>query len=264
MSDLNSISTLYAIMHRLPDYLQQKWIERAAALNRNNKEPDFKCLLQFIQERAELLKTSFAKEHARTKAEKKPNSAKSTSEEKKKPAQKTLATSTPTPVPTTNTGQLQSKSSTTEPRKPFCFICEKEHYTNQCDKFKAMSVEERITAITEKRLCFKCLKAGHSSRFCRSRFGCKECRRNHHTMLHKETTEKPSDKTPEKPNVTAMCAMNNNSVLFSIVAVIVRANGKELKTRAVLDQCSSLSLCTESTHQAWIDREIFSTRSRHG
>ena len=72
VSDLNSIATLYAIMNRLPDYLQQKWIERAAALNRNNKEPDFQCLLQFIQERAELLKTSFAKEHARTKAEKKP------------------------------------------------------------------------------------------------------------------------------------------------------------------------------------------------
>ena len=65
-------------------------------------------------------------------------------------------------------------------------------------------------------------------------------------MLHKETTEKPSDKTPEKPNVTAMCAMNNNSVFFPIVAVIVRANGKELKTRAVLDQCSTLSLCTDN------------------
>ena len=61
VSDLNSISTLYAIMNRLPDYLQQKWIERAAALNRNNKEPDFKCLLQFIQEQAELLKTSLGK-----------------------------------------------------------------------------------------------------------------------------------------------------------------------------------------------------------
>ena len=65
-------------------------------------------------------------------------------------------------------------------------------------------------------------------------------------MLHKETTETPPDKPPDKTNVTAMCAMNNNSVLFPIVAVVVRANGREVKTRAVLDQCSTLSLCTES------------------
>ena len=40
--------------------------------------------------------------------------------------------------------------------------------------------------------------------------------------------------------------MNNNSVLFPIVAVVVRANGCQIKTRAVLDQCSTLSLCTEN------------------
>ena len=40
--------------------------------------------------------------------------------------------------------------------------------------------------------------------------------------------------------------MSSNSVLFPIVAVIVRANGREVKTRAVLDQCSTLSFCTES------------------
>ena len=67
---------------------------------------------------------------------------------RKKPAQKTPATSTPTLVSTTNTGQLPSKSSTTEPRKPLCFICEKS-YTNQCEKFKAMFCDQRITVIAD-------------------------------------------------------------------------------------------------------------------
>ena len=246
VSDLNSTTTLYAIMSRLPDYLQQKWIEKAAALNKIDKEPDFNNFLQFIQDRSALLKTSFAKESARLKAEKKslPSNKSNSSDEKKKTPAKTLATSAP--MATSNVSQQQNTSSTPEQRKPKCFICDNEHYVNQCEKFKAMSIEERINAVTEKRLCFKCLKIGHSSRFCRNRFGCKECRRNHHTMLHKETTEKPPDKPPDKTNVTAMCAMNNNSVLFPIVAVVVRANGHELKTRAVLDQCSTLSLCTEN------------------
>ena len=64
--------------------------------------------------------------------------------------------------------------------------------------------------------------------------------------MHKEREEKTEEKPPDKPNVAAMCAMNNHSVLFPIVAVVVRANGRQIKTRAVLDQCSTLSLCTEA------------------
>ena len=40
--------------------------------------------------------------------------------------------------------------------------------------------------------------------------------------------------------------MNNNSVLFSIVVVVERANGCQIKTFTVFDHCSTLSLCTEA------------------
>ena len=215
-------------------------------MNRNNKEPDIKCLLQFIQERAELLKTSFAKEHARTKAEKKPNSNKATSDEKRKPHQKTLATSNPQPSTQTQPTNKTTNSSPQEQSKPSCAICDQEHYVHQCEKFTKMSIDDRQKAVQENNLCFNCLKKGHSSRRCRNRYTCKECRRSHHTLLHKEREEKTEEKPPDKPNVTAMCAMNNHSVLFPIVAVVVRANGRQIKTRAVLDQCSTLSLCTEA------------------
>ena len=130
--------------------------------------------------------------------------------------------------------------------QPACAICEQEHYVYQCEKFGKMSIDERQKAVQENHLCFNCLKKGHSSRRCRNRYRCRECRRSHHTLLHKEKEDKPAEKPPEKTNVTAMCAMNTNSVLFPIVAVVVRANGREIKTRAVLDQCSTISLCTAS------------------
>ena len=190
----------------------------------------------FIQDRATLLKTSFSKEHARLKAEKKTTVSTVTSDEKKKTAPKTLATSTPVQE---NTSKSKTAESTSfQPRKLHCAICEQEHYVNQCDKFKEMTVDNRKKAAYENRLCFNCLLRGNSSHRCRNRYRCKECKKNHHTLLHKDVEDKPPEKPPENTNITPMCAMNNNAALFPIVAVVVRANGREIRTRAVLDQCS--------------------------
>ena len=56
-------------MSILPDYPQQKWIERAVALSKIDRKPNFSNCLQFIQDRAAQLKTNFAKKSARLKAE---------------------------------------------------------------------------------------------------------------------------------------------------------------------------------------------------
>ena len=61
--------------------------------------------------------------------------------------------------------------------------------------------------------------------------------------MHKESlyafTQRDGAKTrlkpPEKLNVAAMCTMNNDSVLFPIVAVVVRVDIRQIKTRAILN-----------------------------
>ena len=51
-SDLNSTPTMYAIMHRLPDFMQQKWMEKALKFDIENREPTFNDFYEFIQDRA--------------------------------------------------------------------------------------------------------------------------------------------------------------------------------------------------------------------
>ncbi|KAI2807114.1 hypothetical protein BLOT_009076 [Blomia tropicalis] len=64
-----------------------------------------------------------------------------------------------------------------------CSICSEDHDARECQAGK--SEEEIKTIIREKRLCFRCLKPGHSGRNCsvpRSR--CMVCSATHPTVLH--------------------------------------------------------------------------------
>jgi len=49
----------------------------------------------------------------------------------------------------------------------------KEHKIYACSKFGELSIEQRCTFVKAKSLCFKCLKPGHVSRKCESKFTCK-------------------------------------------------------------------------------------------
>jgi hypothetical protein len=68
---------------------------------------------------------------------------------------------------------------------PPCSYCDAcGHRTNQCSKFRNLSVPQRKTAASTKRLCFNCLDSGHSIRDCPSSYKCITCDQNHHSLLH--------------------------------------------------------------------------------
>ena len=95
VSDLQSSQTMYAIVRRLPEFLQQKWMEKSVWYDKMNREPSFQDFLDFMQDRALVYKTSIGQEIIRNKQEKKKAQKPDLEEKKKtkdKPA-KTLATS---------------------------------------------------------------------------------------------------------------------------------------------------------------------------
>ena len=253
LSDLNSYQTLFAIMLRLPEFLQQKWEIRAAEIEDEQREPRFSDLLRFMQKRAAQLETSFARDRAMAKSEQK-STKKGINDEKKKPVSKTLATSSNETAPAQRRSDVAAGPTATTPSKKTCPICEEEHNAYHCDKFKAMTVDQRKKAVIDKRLCYNCLTANHRSRQCKSRVRCRECNRAHNTLLHSDEVDTAKgaskDKETSKPSstataTTAVCAINKSAVSFPIVAVVVSANGKECRTYAVLDQCSDATLCTK-------------------
>ncbi|XP_044574182.1 uncharacterized protein LOC123258378, partial [Drosophila ananassae] len=50
--------------------------------------------------------------------------------------------------------------------------------------FLALSCEQRRATAKEKSVCFNCLKPGHFTRQCESKFNCRICHARHHTLLH--------------------------------------------------------------------------------
>ena len=98
----------------------------------------------------------------------------------------TVPSGTATALPAAVTPSDKSKSKKfkqfNRSKKVPCRFCEptSTHNTFQCE----LSIQDRISAVKSKQLCFNCLKGGHATTQCQSQFRCSVCRQPHHTTLH--------------------------------------------------------------------------------
>ena len=105
------------------------------------------------------------------------------------------------------------------PPQATCVYCNQEdHKGIVCEKFKDMKDRQKI--LSEKQLCFNCVKRGHRASECKSRKYC-NCKRKHHTSICDKRTQ----------NDQLMCSTTWSPIVFSVVIVLV--NG--VKCRALLD-----------------------------
>ena len=68
------------------------------------------------------------------------------------------------------------------PKKVSCRFCgpTSTHNTFQCE----LSIQDRISAVKSKQLCFNCRRGGHATTQCQYKFRCSVCRQPHLTTLH--------------------------------------------------------------------------------
>ena len=79
------------------------------------------------------------------------------------------------------TSMLQGVNQT---RNVFCAFCSNEdHNSVSCPKVQTLSTPERKELIRKLRLCFRCLSKGHLVSECKKKYKCKECKRDHNTLL---------------------------------------------------------------------------------
>ena len=69
-------------------------------------------------------------------------------------------------------------------RTPSCFYCTQPHVLSNCQSFTSLPLNDRREFCKTQRLCFGCLRHGHSNRDCRNRMRCATCNRQHPTVLH--------------------------------------------------------------------------------
>ncbi|XP_068742503.1 uncharacterized protein [Montipora capricornis] len=129
-----------------------------------------------------------------------------------------------------------------------CWICKNSsHWTDQCQKFASLSLENRTKAVKENHACFSCLKrAGrdHRSINCSRRRQCpkksngSQCPYYHHPLLHGAI---------QSTVATITSVINNQKALLPSVQVDIVGSGRLLqRANALLDSGAQISLIRSS------------------
>ena len=148
--------------------------------------------------------------------------------------------------------------SNTESTHSRCVLCKAEkHPLYFCQKFKAMSQDQRLSVVRNNSLCMNCLKPGHFLDKCKSAHHCKRCQRKHHTLLHIDTqetnTETNTTELSTPPTIVSTNALTGTlpeTLLMTCQVIVESPNGQKMKVRALLDSASTASFISERLVQS--------------
>ena len=142
-----------------------------------------------------------------------------------------------------------------------CVVCTSEqHPLYACQKFKAMSRDEKLSSLRKNNLCLNCLGSGHFVKQCRSSHWCKKCQRPHHTLLHIEVQGDASSVSPQPPRPSgpsptqtvssAAVKVSSSSLLMTCRVLVFAPDGSTIEARALLDNGSTSSFVSEHLVQS--------------
>ena len=253
MSDINSSENMRKIVKRLPIHLRSKWVEKASSVIESGQEPNFDDLLKFVQSRALVANTMYGQDlaneskHAQISNNKSPGKA--NSQRGKFVALSTSASGHKSPGNDSHATRLRSPLS--------CVHCKQNHRLIDCSEFKLLDYEGKIDIIRKHGMCMNCLNFKHFAKFCRKGSCCdvSGCTRKHHTMLHRELqVSAPSNETFGQSNCcnaevnSGQLQVNSghSKVCLRIVPIVVMNESVRVKTYAILDNGSDVTLCSNS------------------
>lgn len=258
MSDVNSTQTLRCIVKRLPSKIRGEWVDKADWLIQKNKDPVFEDLCDFIKHRARVSSTMYGQEFADDSKIKSQTQGKTNKGYDRGKRLSSFATQSCT-VTQSEPKEAKSKESVHTDKSPAfkprpCSMCKGDHFISKCSKFIELKLNERETFIRSNRLCFNCLKYGHSARECRGQPQCNKCKGKHNDLVHNknrikghqtnQVKENSSDDQVTEANVH--CTNNQvQNVALRIIPVCIDYRGKSIETYALLDSGSDVTLCDE-------------------
>ena len=129
--------------------------------------------------------------------------------------------------------------------------CNKPHAPNRCDVITNVIARKNI--LREKKRLYVCLKGGHNSNNCFSKYLCFKCNKGHHVSICDQRSNRDEELasqdigkqqvTVERTNHTLMISVHNNTLLQTAIAKISNLNGANCshKVRLLFDNCSQKS-----------------------
>ncbi|XP_055605853.1 uncharacterized protein LOC129754023 [Uranotaenia lowii] len=153
-----------------------------------------------------------------------------------------------------------------------CPMCSAGHFLHECADFKKLNATERDSVLLKQALCRNCLRAGHQSRDCKSKFSCRNCKGRHHTLVcfrygngntastsnlnHRNngnTVNAANVESDELEHVTSASASGvkrpSTVLLATAVVWLEDEHGVKVPARALLDSGSECNFATERVSQ---------------
>lgn len=84
--------------------------------------------------------------------------------------------------------------------RSMCPKCKLQHELTHCPQFTSLDISARRTLIKEGSLCFNCLRSGHKSSNCNSKFRCRQCSSKHRTLVHQSPVPEAISSTENQPS----------------------------------------------------------------
>lgn len=210
---------IYAIVSKLDPQTRLKWKEHVQL----NNSPTMEELLEFLHCRERVLETNKV-----TKNDKQEKGAQRNDNQNRGNNPKSQS----------NTNRGNSSYAT---HKAFCHICKGAHFTQTCEKLTNAQLPERLDMIKNLKLCINCLRSNHTVAECKATL-CKTCDKKHHTLLHKNSDEKPA-----QVNFATLHNVASSQILLSTAIVhILDQEGRPHACRALLDNGSQVHFITEN------------------
>ncbi len=174
---LNDCEENRKLVSKLPDWAAARWNRQVTqTLSATQDFPTFQEFSHFMSIEAEVACNPVTSFHALHDSE-------ANKEKHNLKVSKNKASVFHTKIVT----QHENPKPTEKITKPCLFCQGSEHQVHDCSKFFARSLEERRQFIRDTKLCYGCLKLGHSARDCRSRHSCNTCKGRHPTCLHDDS-----------------------------------------------------------------------------
>ncbi|XP_045028164.1 uncharacterized protein LOC123471199 [Daphnia magna] len=136
----------------------------------------------------------------------------------------------------TRTNQVQGETRGRDNRQPnssYCFNCEGSHKLEDCPSFKGLTARDKLSFCSRRRLCFNCLKSGHSARDCRMKKSCSvpNCNRTHHALLHYQPDD--ADESVRPATARTNLAKGKKAAVGMIQLDVLDAEGKPCESQCV-------------------------------
>ncbi|XP_072168946.1 uncharacterized protein [Diadema setosum] len=250
-ADMDSSGNLLQIQQLMPVYMQTEWAKRAHNMMKRGITPTFNMMADYVEECAQLANNMFGRNIGSGKG--------TTQRDHKTGTTRRTALST----------QAQPQGQRLQTK---CPCCSQMHNLDVCKQFKQKSRDERLRTVRDAKLCDNCFKPFHFATNCKQKSNCKVdgCKWRHHTLLHRHT-EKPAKGHHESVTTTeartasteaseatgagakltpedGQCHSTSSArkkVCLRVVPVRISGNGGEVRTWALLDEGSDVSLCDE-------------------